>query len=616
MRIFNLNLLFILRRNLILQFPLYFLTNASLAQWSTSSSVNNPICTASNTQYNPQMVSDGNNGAIIAWSDYRGGANYDIYVQRISSAGYIQWTSNGVAVVVSTGDQDWFTMVEDGSGGAIIAWPDGRSGTYDIYAQKINSSGVVQWTSNGVIICNATNIQTSPRMCSDGSGGAIITWLDYRINGINQDIYAQSINSSGTLQWTSNGVIICNATNDQYFSGSNLLNGNIITDGSGGAIITWWDYRSGTNTDIYAQRINSGGSVNWTGNGVIINNASNNQHSPQIVSDGSSGAIILFTNDVSGTGYDIYAQRINSSGTVQWTANGIVVTSAASHQYTITAVSDGSGGAIAVWEDLRNGGTQDIYAQKINSSGTSQWSSNGIVICNATLDQYLPRVISDGSGGALFSWEDYRNGSHHDIYAQKVNSSGATQWTSNGVAVCNASTSQDHPVMISGSSNGAIMVWQDRRNGAVDIYAAYINSSGALPVKLIDFKAECINNKINLTWATVSEISNDYFTIERSEDYANFTEICRVPGNGNTSQISKYNFTDKQPLSKMAYYRLKQTDYNGQFEYFHANPVICNTSVHAIIFPNPSQGDFNVQTTQKGVYKLYNVILPNFKPKG
>ncbi len=96
-------------------------------------------------------------------------------------------------------------------------------------------------------ICTASDNQRYCEICSDGAGGAIITWRDYR-SGSDSDIYAQIIDSSGNVQWTANGVAICTASNGQYKP-------KICSDGAGGAIITWEDSRSGSDYDIYAQRI-------------------------------------------------------------------------------------------------------------------------------------------------------------------------------------------------------------------------------------------------------------------------------------------------------------------------------------------------------------------------
>ncbi|MBM3235938.1 hypothetical protein FJZ31_06520 [Candidatus Poribacteria bacterium] len=112
----------------------------------------------------------------------------------------------------------------------------------------------------------------------------------------------------------------------------------------------------------------------------------------------------------------------------------VLICTESGNQLSPQIVSDNAGGAIIVWEDGR-GSDKDIYARKVNASGAALWTANGVVICNASGNQESPQIVSDDSGGAIITWQDYRNG-NWDIYAQRVNSSGATQWNSNGVSIC------------------------------------------------------------------------------------------------------------------------------------------------------------------------------------
>ncbi|OGQ10292.1 MAG: hypothetical protein A3D30_10905 [Deltaproteobacteria bacterium RIFCSPHIGHO2_02_FULL_43_33] len=387
------------------------------AVWSTDPTVNTAISTAAGDQNSPTIVTDNSGGAIITWHDYRSG-NYDIYAQRINANGNVLWTTDGVAISTAAGDQNSPTIVTDNNGGAIITWYDYRSGNYDIYAQRINASGVVQWTADGVPISTAANSQERPAIVSDGSGGAIVTWYDYR-SGTYSDIYAQRIDANGNVLWTTNGMAISTAANNQYYP-------QIVSDGSGGAIITWHDYRSG-NYDIYAQRINANGNVLWTTDGVAISTAAGDQNSPTIVTDNNGGAIITWYDYRSGN-YDIYAQRINASGVVQWTADGVPISTAANSQERPAIVSDGSGGAIVTWYDYRSGTYSDIYAQRIDANGNVLWTTNGMAISTAANNQYYPQIVSDGSGGAIITWEDYRSG-NWDIYGQRIDANGNVLWT-------------------------------------------------------------------------------------------------------------------------------------------------------------------------------------------
>ena len=95
------------------------------------------------------------------------------------------------------------------------------------------------------------------------------------------------------------------------------------------------------------------------------------------------------------------------------------------------------------------------------------------------------------------------------------------------------------------------------------------HSMGLLPVKLAYFKAKSDKGKVMAEWATIMEENNDFFTIERSADGKNFQVVGTVPGAGNSKGELAYSFIDEAPLAGTSYYRLKQTDYDGKYEYFN-----------------------------------------------
>jgi hypothetical protein len=217
------------------------------AQWNINPSINNAVCNYTGNQMNVQVTSDGAGGAICTWVDTRNGGQ-DIYAQRIDANGSLQWNMDGIAICNAVSDQYFPRLVSDAAGGAIIAWYDNRAGNYDIYAQRINASGVVQWTTDGVAVTTQPGNQNAHQLIADGSGGAIIVWSDGAGGGANADIRAQLINASGTVLWPAGGTSVCNANSLQNIP-------QLISDGAGGAIISWEDWRSFSQPDIYAQRI-------------------------------------------------------------------------------------------------------------------------------------------------------------------------------------------------------------------------------------------------------------------------------------------------------------------------------------------------------------------------
>ncbi|MBL7873158.1 MAG: T9SS type A sorting domain-containing protein [Cyclobacteriaceae bacterium] len=458
----------------------------SHAQWAIDAAINNPVSTATNAQRFSQSISDGSGGIIIVWEDYRDGAA-DIYAQKLNAAGERQWvvsgSSNGIAISTANGQQEKPVITSDGGGGAIIAWQDLRSGNYDIYAQRINATGVTQWTADGVVISATTLNQINPKISNGPSGSANIVWEDNRSGfaGTDYDIYAQRINGSGVVQWTSNGVALCAAIGVQSTA-------TVTSLGFGaevGILVAWQDSRT-ADQDIYAQAININGVILWAANGVAVAAATGAQFKPSIAYDGNSsshGGIITWEDYRSGNA-DVYAQRLNISGTAQWTANGVAIGSATGNQTKPKLVRIGTGEAIISWEDTRNGNA-DIFAQHVSATGVVQWTANGVGACVTTGDQTNPQLVFNPSGGAIITWEDNREATM-DVYAQWLNGSGIAQWTANGLAITTAINSQSAPAIVFddfdliASKRGVIISWDDFRSGAADIYAQRINLSGVL----------------------------------------------------------------------------------------------------------------------------------------
>ena len=382
------------------------------------------ICNAIDDQYSVEISSDNVGGAIIVWSNKRG-PDRDIYAQRIDASGNTLWMNNGTVICNATDDQFGTMICSDNVGGAIITWRDNREPNEDIYAQRIDSDGNISWENNGAVICNDTSVQLYPQLCSDGDGGAIITWSDNR--GDDQDMYAQRIDLNGNVLWTDNGTVICNAIGSQSVP-------TICSDNVGGAIITWIDNRD-SNNDIYAQRIDSDGNTLWTNNGLGICTNSDDQEYPEICSDGTGGAIIAWLDHRHSSGYEtIYGQKVDNNGNMKWAIDGISV-SGNSAYYVGSSIAwshwlediccDGAGGAVITWKaDACVFPPMDyVHVQRIDSSGSRKWSSGGIRLSLFMESQRSPRISGNATDGFIITWDDYRSdwdGTQYDIYAQHI----------------------------------------------------------------------------------------------------------------------------------------------------------------------------------------------------
>ncbi len=134
-------------------------------------------------------------------------------------------------------------------------------------------------------------------------------------------------------------------------------------------------------------------------------------------------------------------------------------------------------------------------------------------------------------------------------------------------------------------------------NGIIDgIRVSNSWLTSVLPVKLVNFSANLSNNQTELNWSTASETNNKGFEIERSNDGKNFTTIAFVQGAGNSNRLLSYSFIDDNKAT--AYYRLKQIDFDGKFEY--SNLVKVNSDELLIdLNPNPFNDNIVISSANK-----------------
>jgi hypothetical protein len=145
-----------------------------------------------------------------------------------------------------------------------------------------------------------------------------------------------------------------------------------------------------------------------------------------------------------------------------------------------------------------------------------------------------------------------------------------------------------------GTNGGTILNPQIKRTGlsllalSNNFYPASVNMASPLPIELIRFEADCNDGKVNLNWATATETNNDFFTLYKSPDAKTWVEISRVAGAGNSNAVTNYSATDDNYQGNIAYYRLKQTDFDGKFVWFNVSVANCTKADESIVSINPN----------------------------
>ena len=449
----------------------------------------------SDSTYTPKVINDGTGGAIAVYEEVKSSNERDFYAQRISPDGKTLWSGKGTLIGSNQSASYSFPVFDiagDGTGGAIIGWPDlsPNQSQSTKHVTKIDSNGNILWRSDFAYF---------DQLISDGAGGAILAF-DHpaganTINNNDIPFVVTRIDSQGNYSWGQQGVTIQRRS---YWSNSL----EIISDGTNGIIAVWEEMESQhvgttpnfqTTSRIMAQRVDAHGSLPWGSSGITLrtNPANVSMEEPYAVADGFGGAIVSWHQYPSGpmdnsspewVMQDICTQKIDSNGNILWPPNSvplrIVMTAEQASPHTPLVVSDVTGGAIIMWEDLRNG-LASIYAQKMDANGTTEWQTGGVKVCYMKSNSSFVwrQIAGDGSGGAVISccFKEAGTG-NQGILVQKLDAAGKNVWPNDGVVVTGGTTTRYF--LTSDGQGGALVGWGNNNGSSEKSYLQKVGANG------------------------------------------------------------------------------------------------------------------------------------------
>ena len=580
-----------MKKNLLV-LGLLFSRFLSFGQWSNDAGVNTPIVVKDDNQIVYNAISDGAGGLILAWGDDTGSDGQAVFrntlvLQKLSATGVKLWGEEGKRVSESLNNTVYGFMVPDGTGGCFVAWVESigdDESTSDVYAQRLDANGNRLWGNNGVVVCNSPEEQYASTMVPDGAGGVVISWTDDRSEGdLTRHVFAQRINGDGAVQWAVNGVPVSDNEGD-------ILGALVYPDGNGGFTVLWNEETvSGEvfGSRTYWQKLNPDGSRKSSATNTLIFDFAPSANFTDLagaVPDGAGGFYVGSTTDDDVTA-KLYLQHVLSNGTKTFnnTQLGIEVDPSIGRpsgipgsglDYQVNMESDNAGGVVMAWTGVRSG-QGGYFAQRFNASGTKLWGTNGVTVVPEFI-QFLGAMglVRNQGGDFVFLVAKGSGFANTLLYTQKISAAGAVQYAPGGNIVSSVQ-SPKFGFMVPFGDNVAV-VWSDLRSFEnYDVYAQNVPLNGVLPVRFADFKVRYENQQSKLSWSTASELNNDRFEVERSNDGKLFSSIGSVKGAGTATQANHYTYSDLEIFSEIGYlyYRIKQVDFNGDFNYSEIQSV-------------------------------------------
>jgi hypothetical protein len=500
-----------------------------------------------------------------------------------------------------TSNQQRPAVAIDNSGNYVVVWESqGQDGDgYGIYGQVYDNTGTVQ-KSEFLVNTTTSNDQRFADVATDSDGDFVIVWQSYSQDGDNWGIYFQRYNSSNVAD-DSETLVNSTTTGRQCMP-------KVAMDNSGNFAITWEN-----GEDIYAATYDASGTVILS-EFQVNTTTTNVQGYPDIAVDSDGDFVITWQSyDQDGDGFGVYFQRYDASA-IAIGSETIVNTTTTRQQINPSISLDENGNFIIVWTDnTTDGNGEGVFGQLFNADGTTNGNEFQVNTTTSNMQNH-PQVAMTTGGAFSVVWSSYgQDGQYTGIYNQSYNTDGST---SGSETLVNTTTNyfQQFPAIDLWSNSEAVIVWQDGQfnetnsldtDGYGVVFQRY--DAAVLPVELLYFYAEKVDEGVQLDWQTVTEINNSHFDIEWSKDGISFEKIGEVAGAGTTNEVQFYEFLHKldfpsfQNLESL-YYRLKQFDFDGSYIYSDIVNITIEeyNNLTINIYPNPTTDFITIENALVG----------------
>ena len=482
----------------------------------------------------------------------------------------------GISLMVTLGDPDIFVCKFDAAGNFI--WSRAMGGTgYDYsFSLAVGSSG---------------NVYTVGKFqgTADFDPGLLAT--SFTSTSGSEDLFVSCLNSSGNFVWArrvggslndnATGLIL-NSSEDLFLTG--YFQGTTDFDPGAGTV----NLTSAGGRDAFLLKLNSSGNYVWAkqfggtsddeGSSIGLDMDGNNYVTGFYQGTGDFDPSVALYNLASAGGTDGFVAKLDPTGNFTWAGSF-----GGSLNDKVNAISINASNTICLTGYFQ--GTADLDP----GTGVNNLSSAG------GLDMFIGTLTTDGSMKLTRNIGGSMDDEAVSLYMDNSGAIYTTGYFQNTVDF------NPDPAVFNLSSSGSYDVFVGKFNYTLSI----------LPIELMVFSAVAREEQVYLSWATASEKNNRYFSVERSANGVDWEGMTVLNGAGNSTVMRHYNCMDAVPYSGISYYRLKQTDFSGDYSYSEIVAVeMGNKQPEIKLYPNPAVSCIKIssgsKTTQESAVSFYN----------
>lgn len=446
-------------------FILLFLCSNAYSQWPSTPEDNLTICGSGGEQAQAKIVALENGSSYISWLDNRNGG-YDVYMQRLDTSGNPMWQENGI--LIADRNYSWtmdYGITIDSEGNAVVVYRKEMLGGDGIVASSVSPDGTILWHQT---LQTGVSFVASPVICTS-SNHMYVGWIG------NDDSKIQKLNNKGVMQWKT-PTSMADPDGGFYFIT------DIHSSLNDGAIASFVQYMTFSgNKRLKAQRIKSDGSLAWSSQtNVMTSNSLQYGNYPDFIPDGDGGGFFAWygVNPL-----QCYTTHISNAG-FKWFAGEVQVASSAGSTERVepVAVVDYNNHELVVFfRSLDNNQNSDgVGAQRFSENGALLWGDAGVVLKpTSSLQQYGSLAASMTNEGAVVVFTQSPSFGNDFIIAASIDQDGLPTWATNFINVATTPSNKSR-IATASTADGMLLAWQDARIDPNDIYGQRVNADGTL----------------------------------------------------------------------------------------------------------------------------------------
>jgi hypothetical protein len=453
------------------------------AQWSADPANSLVVADTTGGTTQPKIVAAPDGGFYVSWFGDSGG--YDVYLQKLDATGHALWPHNGVLVADRAYSFTYdYGLAVDAAGNAYVSFNccENNSSAEHIVVNKVLANGTLPWGASGITVSAPASTEAvyNAYVTATTDGNIVVAW------SADGGVRAQKLDPNGAPLWVANGVLL------NQPSGLKLL-GDVEPGLNGDAIVSWSN-QTGSTRILRAQKLASAdGAAQWGGGTAVrVFGAGNLQagYYPPFIADGSGGGV-FFDYDSSGVQFNARVQHLDASGALLLDPNGVLATTDTNNLHTNTSAAwDAASSSIYVlWRDnFTNGGGQTfdgVSAQRIDSTGALQWGASGKVLVPLTDSTDSTHAISQlialpTPDGFIASWVTGAIPSaNQPLTTARLAMDGSYAWPTQTVEVKTTGETSRATATI-GSGGFAVYAWENGGSGDDSIRAQNLGLDGSL----------------------------------------------------------------------------------------------------------------------------------------